>query len=922
MSNQPTSSLRERYEWLREQSTLFAARTQNYDEQDVATLLSMNAHSTSLLPTQEKPWVPSIDDTQNLEAAQASLRQAKMTGIPYFLWWELGIHGDIETSARHLALWASGLLQSAYKMAEFLMVPRFGRFNEGEAEFAVIGLGKLGGWELNLGSDVDLLFVWDAMDGTVTHGGRNSVPAKEYFQHFSRMFIRLMDEHTIQGQAWLTDMRLRPNGDGSPICLNLEATLNHYQDYGQTWERAMLSKASVVAGSQKLGLKLIEGLRPFIWRQYMDFTTVQALSEMKQRIDKQAENQVLDVGFDVKRGRGGIREIEFMIQSLQLLYAGREHDLAKTPSLLALESLKEHEYISVKHADLLRSAYCFWRRVEHAIQAQRGQHTHKLPQDWENWLNLALDLEDIKIEMQQISDAVHNLFQQHFNNIAEADFEHDHTWLESTPAKLLESITDLYPKNSEEEQQKMVHVLQNIQTHIKREVLPERCLSQVEQITSFCLNHWQGDANAVNALQSWSDLLFTIGGRATWIDLLANHEQALQWLANMLASSGFIAKNIAHNPTWLEWPLATFTDEIRIQKICKKIAALETIENEDDTFLANLGRLVDESRLTTAIHIASNDDANPEVVGRWLSDVADQTVLAAMKLALFQNKLPADFPMVALAMGKHGSQAMGLVSDLDMVFVLVHEDPFALGPKDKNYREWAQRVGRRMIQHLSLQPPFGAGFEFDARLRPSGHSGVLVTTLQAFEEYQLTEAHTWEHQALCRARALAFTEAPIHKVNAVIERVLKQARDEHLLKTEVKSMRQKMLEHLSSKSSEIINLKHDEGGLVDIEFLAQYARLCFAIGETSTVATLQNLPSQAPQVWHDYAPFLTESFLVYRQMENALRVQLWASVGRLPANDHASEWETLRRHTPIQNTKALQERMLKVREIFEVLLKE
>ncbi len=921
MTGTPDQNSEQRFNWLKEQSSFFATSIQQSSAEDIKAILELSADHPAALPDQYQPWVPKVDPEQNLDEALASLRRAKKRGIAYFLWWELGIGGDIEASARHLALWASGLIQTALEMAKVLITPRFGRLEKDQGQFIVIGLGKLGGYELNLGSDVDLLFVWDAKEDAVTSGGRNNIPAKEYYQHLSRMLIRLMGEQTVDGMTWLTDMRLRPNGDGAPICLSLQATLNHYQDHGQTWERAMLSKASVVAGDKELGQRTLAALRPFIWRQYMDYTTVQALSEMKQRIDKQSGARELDVGFDVKRGQGGIREIEFMIQSIQLLQAGRETDLAVTPSMAALTKLQQANYISAKDADILRSAYRFWRRVEHAVQAYRGMHTHQLPQGWQTWLSSALNSPDIKAEMTKHSDAVHQLFQQHFKNISN-NTEVENSWIHASPTQLAESLQQLFPEVSSENRDKMVAALQEIQTRLQRNLLPERSLEQVERLTAFCLKHWQGDANALSALQAWSDLLHNIGGRATWIDLLANNEHALLWLANMLASSGFIAKNIASNPTWLEWPLGTHTKEQRIEKICQRIAALETIENEEENFLSNLGRLVDEARLTTAIAIASDDHVDPMVAGHWLSDVADQAVLAAIRLALFQYHLPPDFPLVALAMGKHGSQSMGLVSDLDMVFILVHEDPFALGPKNKNHREWAQRTGRRIIQHLSLKPPYGAGFEFDARLRPSGHSGVLVTTLQAFHDYQLHEAHTWEHQALCRGRPISFSESANQKVKAVRAEILSLPRVENELKHEVKKMRAKMVKHLASKSDSVINLKQDKGGLVDIEFLAQYAQLCFNLDETSTVSTLLHLPAHAPEIWHQHASFLVQSFVLYRQMENALRVHLWASVGRLPADDTASEWETLRRHTSVTDTSALKKQMSKVQQIFKTLLKE
>jgi glutamate-ammonia-ligase adenylyltransferase len=243
-----------------------------------------------------------------------------------------------------------------------------------------------------------------------------------------------------------------------------------------------------------------------------------------------------------------------------------------------------------------------------------------------------------------------------------------------------------------------------------------------------------------------------------------------------------------------------------------------------------------------------------------------------------------------------------------------------MGPKGRSMRDWAQRIGRRMIQHLTLQPPFGAGFEFDSRLRQSGSKGALVTTLHNFEEYQLNEAQAWEHQALTRARAVAGLDENRNRARIVIESILNQKRDKKELAAEVISMREKMVEHLSSKELDQINMKQDPGGLVDIEFLAQYARLVFGGVEKGTAGIFGQLPDTAPAVWKDAAEMLVKTFIDYRRMENVLRVHLWASVGRLPADDSVSEWETLRRHAPIKRVAELKQRMIEIRKLFIKLL--
>jgi glutamate-ammonia-ligase adenylyltransferase len=632
---------------------------------------------------------------------------------------------------------------------------------------------------------------------------------------------------------------------------------------------------------------------------------------MKQRIDAQGSLHKIGEGFDVKRGRGGIREIEFFIQSLQLLRGGRNRELRTPSSMESLNQLCELGIIQTDDREVLHQAYCFWRRIEHAIQSRRGEQTHKLPADFETYLKEALAVSDPLAAMKRTATAVHAIFATQF---AEVEFDQSSgvSWLEMEKKQLSEQL-----ENFDDEGLHRTHAaLSKIDTQLDRGVLPERSRQQVEKILAHCMSVWQKDANGAQATEQLANLFQNIAGRATWIDLLATHEQVLNWLVSMLSASSYIAEHLVKNPSWLEWPIEDERGAGRIRIIHQQLSQLDPTILDEEEFLSDLGRLTDQARLTCAVEIASDDDADPILIGSWLSESADEATKAALKLALHQFELPDDFPIIAIAMGKHGSRTMGLVSDLDMVFLFICDDPSAVGPKGRSMRDWAQRIGRRMIQHLTLQPPFGAGFEFDSRLRPSGSKGALVTTLHNFEEYQLNEAQTWEHQALTRARAVAGLEENRNRATVVIKSILNRKRDRKELAAEVISMREKMVEHLSSKELDRINMKQDPGGLVDIEFLAQYARLAFGGDEKGTAGIFGQLPDTAPAVWRDAAEMLVKTFIDYRRMENVLRVHLWASVGRLPADDSASEWETLRRHAPIRRVTDLRQRMIEVRRLF------
>jgi len=858
---------------------------------------------SALLPDDSETWVPACSAT-DLMSCMSHLRRCKQRAHRHLIWWELGLHGDMDQSCTAIADLAAALLSEALAMAGRLIAPRYGSLEDGS--FCVIGLGKLGGRELNLGSDVDPLFVWQGSGATA--GGRQSVAASEYYTYLSKMLIRLMSERSSEGIVWPVDMRLRPGGDGASIALNLDATLGHYLEYGQTWERAMLIKARPVAGDMGLGQAFIDGVAPFIYRRYLDYTTVAALADMKQRIDIQAGTGGIAPGFDVKRGRGGIREIEFIIQSLQLLHGGRDPALRLQPSMPAMDALRQAGVIAHAEARQLKAAYRFWRRIEHAIQARCGEQTHKLPADYQDYLPLATGIADIEQQMLRHAAMVEAAFNKFVKPVGEGGAEAQ-GWLSGAHIRL-----DSLPSS---DQGRIEGALKHIDISLSRGLLSERSRVQVERILAQAMPRWLDDANGVRALESFAGLIHTIAGRATWIDLLATHQGALDWLIGVLSASRYLADHIVNDPSWLEWPLTVEHHATDIGDICRRLDELHDLDDVEQA-LADIGRWVDRGRLLSALAVDAHR-ADAMEIGGWLADIADAATQAVLRLCLRQMELPADFPFVALAMGKHGSREMGLVSDLDMVFVLAHDDPREiLGQRSMG--EHAQRLGRRMIQYLTGKPPFGAGFEFDARLRPSGSSGVLVTGLNGFRDYQLHDAQTWEHQALCRARSVAGSDADRARVDAVVETVLNLDRNRAALSTDVRTMRQKMLDHLASKSDAIINLKQDAGGLVDIEFLAQFARLAFGGSASRTVDILHQLPASAPAGWHQSADFLAATYLDYRQMENALRVELWRSIGQLPDDCEATEWETMRRHVVITTPDTLRTRMQQVHGLFHDLL--
>jgi len=885
---------------LLEYSPLFARLMNGVSVDECLQLFKPKKEAS--LPKFDEHWFPQVESYE-LNTCLQHLRQLKQRAMRHIIWWELGVLADVETSYHAISNTACALLSQAVEMTEHLIAPRFGKLEK--HAFSVIGLGKLGGCELNLGSDVDLLFVWQA-EGK-TQDGRSQVSASEYYNHFSRMLIRLISELTQDGMVWPVDMRLRPGGDGAPICLNIDATLAHYLEYGQTWERAMLIKARPVAGDLKLGEAFIQGITPFVYRKYLDYSSVAALADMKRRIDGQTGQHNIEAGFDVKKGKGGIREIEFIIQSLQLIQGGRFSGLREHEGKKAMRKLVKAGFMPAEEGDKLFESYLFWRTIEHAIQARLGEQTQTLPDDYESYLSSILHVQDVQSQMNDHAAYVASVFVERVLPIIGSE-ESEKQWL------LDEHDLSDFDLN-DDEKQNIHQALQQMDKQLLRGVLPERSRQQVEHILHIAMPTWLKHRYATHATQAFADLLHSISGRATWVDLLATHRGTLDWLIGVLSASRYLSSHIIKNAAWLEWALDNERGDIEISRLCQQLDALDT--DDEELFLREMGHLVDQARLHCALNINA-DKEDPLTIGGWLADVADSVTEACLRATLQQLKLPQGFGFVALGLGKHGSREMGLVSDLDMVFVLL-EDPKKI-INGRTTREWAQRIGRRMIRQMTGAPPFGAGYEFDARLRPSGNSGVLVTTLEGFQDYQLHRAQTWEHQALCRARAVTGSEAAKKQVVDVIDEVLNQPHEFQLLANEVWEMRQKMLKHLASKAGDTMNLKQDKGGLVDIEFLAQFARLMFGGKHQSTVDILKHIPDSAPETWQEKAKQLADIYVSYRQMENVIRVELWQSIGKLSADQQADEWLVLQQRAAIDSPQLLQSTMSDVHAIFLKIL--
>jgi len=824
----------------------------------------------------QKEDAPQLSSSLSFQEAQKRLRIAARASLARAIWWELGLRASIEASWRGLSAFADRLVDAALAYA----VRISGVENQG-ARLCVFALGKLGGEELNLGSDLDLVILWDG-DRALSDSVRRA----------AQLFVRLLDEPTADGRAWRVDLRLRPGGDAAPLAVGLAAWQNHLLYNAQFWERAAWLKARFVAGDRALAARVEQDRQAFVYRPRLDGAALEGLAELKRRIDAAAGRKGFGPGWDIKRGCGGIREIEFVAQALQLAYGGRRPKLQRRATLPALKALAEEGILPRKDADLLAEAYRQLRRLEHAVQARRGEHTHRLPPDALPYLDEALGCGSYE-RAARLAAQVQRIFGA---TVAWAKQTVRTDWLGHAP----------WPQHWDAKQRKAyADALLAVRDEIARPGWPERAREYLRAFLDEAMPAWLADANGAQALGRLAVLLRAMRGRVGWLDLLARHEGARRWLIGVLAAGRWVADRVARDPAWLEWPLSAEGGLGDAERLCAAIERMAPRPEEEAR--RALAQMSAHARMTLALAADAHHAPIEALAAAW-SRLADAAVRAARRLALDQMGLAEDFGLVVLALGKQGSREMTPHSDLDLVLVYLGEDREGL--------ELAQRAGRRMLGILTASAPFGAGFAIDARLRPSGHAGVLVTSLAGFARYQQEEAQLWEHQALSRARAVAGEDRDRAQLMRCVNQALMRwhGRGREVVMG-VCAMKKKIEAHHGGRP-DAIDLKHDPGGMVDVEFAAQAARLVLGLSGTGTIELLR----QCRQKGIAAAEGLEAAYRRWLGAAWMLAVELDAGIARIPLAPDAPAWGTLARHLGIASSEALRAEMRKVREAFFTFL--
>lgn len=751
----------------------------------------------------------------------AALRQFRNREMMRLIWRDLGNLAPVEETLSDLSALADICLATAIDHHGRILEKNHGvpRNAEGEHQrLVVIGLGKLGGYELNMSSDIDIIFCYP--DKGVCDG-RRGLANEQFFTRLARKVISSLSQVTADGFCFRVDTRLRPFGDSGPLVSSFAALENYYQREGRDWERYALIKARPVAGDLMAGQQLLDILKPFVYRRYIDFGAIEALHDMHQNVREDALRR--DRLGDIKRGPGGIREIEFLVQTFQLLRGGREPDLQTTSLFKAANSLQKLELLPESMVSELLAAYRFLRRVENRIQALHDQQTHVVP-DGDDGLMVARamgfdDMPGFQLVLDETRASVQTLFEQSLpNKPGPANDENPwHTSWQSIRSRSQEEVV------SDDETWKP---LANFAKRLNRLSLSDRASRRLDQFMPLLLERLETQSPGDEVANRVFDLVSAICRRSAYLSLLLQNPGATDRMLKLFATSKRVALAVTRYPALLDelidpslgaHPPTGRDIEDGIQRILKS-------SDDTETALQNLNYFKQATSLRIAVAVL-RETLSVSAVQHALSELAQSLIAAALELSLQEMKarhgqLPGP-ELAVIGYGSLGAAALGFDSDLDLIFLYQPASEQSTGDRPIQPERYHTGVARRLLNLLSATTPSGRLYSIDARLRPNGRSGLLVSSVDAFARYQLEKAWVWELQSLTRARPVAGNVLVRDAFQKARQHALTASRDPGMVKQEIRDMRIR----ISEQHSDGDPLKHGHGGLVDIEFVVQLGLL-------------------------------------------------------------------------------------------------
>lgn len=695
--------------------------------------------------------------------------------------------------------------------------------------YFVIAMGKLGAGELNYSSDVDFMVFYDLDRARLAEG----VEPSPFFVKITRDLVRLLQEQTKDGYVYRTDLRLRPDPGATQVALSTEAGLIYYEGYGQNWERAALIKARISAGDAGLGEAFLKQLLPFVWRKYLDFAAVADIHAMKRRVHEFKGHGAIAVrGHDIKLGRGGIRDIEFFVQTQQLITGGRHPELRTRGTLETLARLAEGGWIEESAAQELSETYLFMRRVENRIQMTADQQTHIAPADPAELDRLArlcgfADTDAFGDALLAGFKAVERHYGALFEKLPQPP--------SSVPGLVVgddadpEAVAGLQRLGFENP----AAAIEAIRAWQAGRYPATRSAKARERLTSFLPNLLEAFGRTSQpdlALSTFDRVMAKMPAGLQVFSLVAANPSLLRLVADIMGTAPRLAKILSRRPRLLDAVLDPgFFGAIPTEKQLKDVVGVALALATDYQDALDRARIVGrEQGFLIGVRVISGT-ISAEQAGKAYAALADTLIQAladrvGQELVTQHGHMP-DGMAAIIAMGKLGGEEMTASSDLDLITVYDYagEDAKSDGERELPGQQYYTRFTQRLIAALSAQTAEGALYEVDMRLRPSGSQGPVATKLSGFIDYQEKSAWVWEHLALTRARVVSGPAAMRETIDKTIRAVLTKPRDRSAVAGEVHEMRRRIA--AEKGTDDIWDLKQVRGGIVDLEFIAQYLQI-------------------------------------------------------------------------------------------------
>ncbi len=816
---------------------------------------------------------------------------------------------SLEEVTAELAALAAATLQVACEVARRELIAEYGvpliRTASGEkrAELAVIGMGKFGGRELNFSSDIDLIYLYSSDEGetsgiTEAQGWtKGKVALHTFFVKQAEMVTKAISQVTEDGFVFRVDLGLRPEGKSGDMAVSLHSAETYYEYWGQAWERAAMLKARPVAGALEVGEEFLASIEPFIYRKFLDYDLVEDMMAMKKKIDASLARE-REGEYNIKLGRGGIREIEFFIQALQLVYAGKNPALRRKNSLEALAALKDARIITQEDYATLVDAYRFLRTVEHRIQVVQERQTHSLPRKEEEFRALARRCGYLRADGTERFRAMLEAHRQKVSTIYGGLFlSRDERLREEVRPEIYfyfdpKADPDLIKDMLEEQGFRDVDVafanLLLLRDGEPRARLTERARRTLEKIAPLLLQEIFTSPDPDMALANLERFLRSISRRPSFYALLAENREILKLLVSLFGMSEFLSKIAIAHPELLESMVArTYTSQYKErQTMDEELAELLAASGDFEERLDIMRRYRHEEFLRIGINdIYGNMEQSG--IATQLTWLAEACLSAACRVARDELKrfgrptymdeegVAKEASFAIIGMGKMGGGELNYHSDLDIIYIYDQQGVTDGGKQISNH-EFFAKLGQKIISILTTQTREGYVYKLDTRLRPSGNAGPLVTSLESFQSYHREEAQIWERQALTKARVVYGDVSLKDGIDEVVTQTVYGSGADDSVRREIHRLRMRMETEIARESAGSYNIKTGRGGMVDVEFIVQYLQLAYgreypSLRGTNTIDVLLAIKEEGLIAAGDCATLL-EGYTCLRRLENRLRI--------------------------------------------------